>query len=121
MVTVEVEGAATTAEAELAARAIANSTLVKCSWFGGDANWGRLGDAVGYSGAKASPECFSVWYDEVMLVKNGRPIHTREKAARRVLQKREFMVRCALGMGKGRACVYTADLTEKYVRFNKGE
>ena len=51
-VEVRVDGAASLADARKAAEAIANSTLVKCAWFGEDPNWGRIMDAVGYSGAK---------------------------------------------------------------------
>jgi glutamate N-acetyltransferase/amino-acid N-acetyltransferase len=51
-VEVEVTGAANDKEARIAAEAIANSTLVKCAWAGGDPNWGRILDAVGYCGVK---------------------------------------------------------------------
>jgi hypothetical protein len=51
-VTINVHGAATERDAEIAARAVANSVLVKTSWCGGDPNWGRILDALGYSRAR---------------------------------------------------------------------
>ena len=49
VVTVRVNGAKTIQDADAAARAVANSALVKTSWHGGDPNWGRIIDAIGYS------------------------------------------------------------------------
>jgi glutamate N-acetyltransferase/amino-acid N-acetyltransferase len=55
-VEIHVHGAATLSDARRVAEAIANSTLVKCSWYGNDPNWGRLMDAIGYSGCKLREE-----------------------------------------------------------------
>ena len=69
-------GARTDREARLAARAIANSMLVKCAWFGGDPNWGRIIDAIGYSGARIRPDRIRIAYDGVPAVENGMPAAT---------------------------------------------
>lgn len=116
-----VKGARSAADAEAAIRAIGNSALVKCAWFGGDPNWGRLLAAIGYSGAKVNPDKFHVYYDDIPLVQNGLQINKNVKKARKVAGKSSFMVTCDLSMGKHKTMLYTTDLTEKYVEFNKGE
>src|SRR5207244_2839912 len=62
-VEVQVKGAATFQDARKAAEAVANSMLVKCAWFGGDPNWGRILDAVGYSSARMREEMVDIFYD----------------------------------------------------------
>lgn len=121
VVTVEITGAASPADAESAVRAIGNSTLVKCSWCGGDPNWGRLCDAVGYSGARFNPARFTITYDGVDLVRNGLPIGRNLPTIRRAVAKPAFHIEFDLKLGSHRAILYTTDLTEKYVELNKGE
>ncbi|RYF47661.1 MAG: bifunctional glutamate N-acetyltransferase/amino-acid acetyltransferase ArgJ, partial [Cytophagaceae bacterium] len=75
-VEVHVNGAATFSDARRAAEAVAKSTLVKCAWFGGDPNWGRLMDAIGYSGAKIREEIVDIYYDGVIAVKGGTASRT---------------------------------------------
>src|SRR5471032_2167180 len=65
VVTVRVNGAKTVADADAAARAVANSALVKTSWHGGDPNWGRIIDAIGYSAAKVVEEKIDIGYGSV--------------------------------------------------------
>ncbi len=72
----QVTGARTEREARLAARAIANSILVKCAWFGGDPNWGRIMDAIGYSGARIREERIRIAYDGLPAVEGGMPART---------------------------------------------
>jgi len=60
-ITVRVEGAASDADARAAAKAVANSPLVKTAFYGGDANWGRILAAVGYSGAEVDPARADLW------------------------------------------------------------
>src|ERR1017187_9049394 len=62
VVTVRVNGAKTIADADAAARAVANSPLVKTSWHGGDPNWGRIIDAVGYSPATVVEQKIDIGY-----------------------------------------------------------
>jgi glutamate N-acetyltransferase / amino-acid N-acetyltransferase len=83
-VTITVRGARTDAEAHLAARAIARSFLVKTSWYGGDPNWGRVIDAVGYSGADVREERVDIRYDAIRVVRNGQKA---ENVALRELEK----------------------------------
>ncbi len=120
-VEVEVRGAKSGWDARLAAEAVANSTLTKCAWAGGDPNWGRVLDAVGYSGAAVDPDAVSIDYDKVAAVRNGMPAKTSFAKLRAVAAKKAFTVTVDLRLGAGAHTVFTTDLTEAYVKFNLGE
>jgi len=120
-VEVEVTGAANNKEARIAAEAIANSTLVKCAWAGGDPNWGRILDAVGYCGVKVDDTKADIFYDKLASVKNGIAAKTPFEKLRAIAAKKSFKVTVDLKLGKGSYYVWTTDLTEEYVRLNLGE
>ena len=114
-------GARTDREARLAARAIANSILVKCSWYGGDPNWGRIMDAIGYSGARIRQERIRIAYNGLPAVEGGMPAATPGARLAAVARKKEFTITVDLGLGSGSHRIWTTDLTTKYVEFNMGE
>jgi len=118
-----VTGARSEADAHLAARAIANSQLVKSAWAGGDPNWGRILDAAGYSGASFDPDKVSISYDGMPAAKNGMGWQDMkgELKLRRIAARKEFSVTVDLRGGKGEARLLTTDLTEEYVRLNLTE
>jgi glutamate N-acetyltransferase/amino-acid N-acetyltransferase len=118
---VHVKGAATFQDARKAARAVARSTLVKCAWFGGDPNWGRILDAIGYSSARIREEMVDVYYDGVIAVKNGMPSKTPVAKLREVVANERFKITIDLQLGSAEYAVYTTDLTVKYVELNMGE
>ncbi|HVE16865.1 MAG TPA: bifunctional glutamate N-acetyltransferase/amino-acid acetyltransferase ArgJ [Chthoniobacterales bacterium] len=118
---VEVRGAKSVKDARVAAEAVANSTLTKCAWAGGDPNWGRILDAVGYSGAALDPDQVSIDYDKVPAVRNGMPARTPFARLQAVAAKKAFKVTVDLHHGKATYTVFTTDLTEDYVKFNLGE
>ena len=120
-VEVIVRGAASVKDARKAAEAVANSQLVKCAWAGGDPNWGRILDAVGYSGARFDPNRAEIDYDEVAAVRDGMPAKTPPAKLRRVAAKKAFKVAVNLNAGSAEYSVLTTDLTEAYVEFNLGE
>jgi glutamate N-acetyltransferase / amino-acid N-acetyltransferase len=126
-VTVRLQGAKTEADADAAARAVANSALVKTSWCGGDPNWGRILCALGYSSAAIAEAGVDVGYslpgskDILYSLKRGRPTDAAFKALCRITAAPEFDLHIHLHQGKGRAWIYAADLTESYVDFNKGD
>ena len=120
-VEVEVTGAANDKQARIAAEAIANSTLVKCAWAGGDPNWGRILDAVGYCGVKVDDTKADIFYDKLASVKNGIAAKTPFEKLRAIAAKKSFKVTVDLKLGKGSYYVWTTDLTEEYVRLNLGE
>jgi glutamate N-acetyltransferase/amino-acid N-acetyltransferase len=120
-VEVEVRGAASAGDARRAAEAVANSTLVKCAWAGGDPNWGRIMDALGYSGARMLEERTDIWYGDLPIVERGAMSGTPLAKLKAVAESREFCVRIDLSLGEFSHTVWTTDLTEEYVRLNLGE
>lgn len=126
-VTVRVHGAKRFADADAAARAIANSALVKTSWHGGDPNWGRLIDALGYSPATIVEEKVDIGYSApgsrqiLWSLKRGQPTAAKFKDLCALVANKEFDLHINLNLGKGSALMYAADLTEEYVDFNKGD
>jgi glutamate N-acetyltransferase/amino-acid N-acetyltransferase len=125
-VTVRVEGARNFKDADAAARAVANSALVKTSWHGGDPNWGRIIDAVGYSAAKVVEEKVDIGYSApggkkvLWSLKKGQPTEATFKELCAAVAPREFDLHINLNIGSASALMYAADLTEEYVDFNKG-
>ena len=126
-VTVRVEGAENALSADAAARSVANSALVKTSWHGGDPNWGRIIDALGYSSAKVVEEKVDIAYSApgskklLHSLRRGQPTRTSFKSLCAVVASREFDLHIDLNLGRGSAVMYAADLTEDYVDFNKGD
>jgi glutamate N-acetyltransferase/amino-acid N-acetyltransferase len=126
-VTVRVNGAKSSADADAAARAVANSALVKTSWFGGDPNWGRIIDALGYSPATIVEDKVDIGYSApggkkvLWSLKRGQPTKATFKALCAMTAAPEFDLHIHLNIGKGSAIIYAADLTEEYVDFNKGD
>ena len=120
-VTVNVCGAVSDREAEIAARAVVNSVLVKTSWCGGAPNWGRILDALGYSRAKVRDGLVDVAYNGVPAVHHGVAAHTPLARLKRIVAHPTFTIDIHLHLGRGRCTMYTCDLTEKYVELNKGE
>lgn len=116
-----VRGAASNRDARRAAEAVAKSQLVKCAWAGGDPNWGRILDAVGYSGAKMDPDTADIDYDNLAIVRKGMAAKTPNAHLLKVAAKKAFKVVIDLHIGEGKYSVLTTDLTEDYVRFNLGE
>jgi len=127
IVTVRVSGAKTIAEADAAARAVANSALVKTSWHGGDPNWGRIIDAIGYSPATVVEEKVDIGYSApgrgkiLWSLKRGQPTRASFKELCAAVAPKEFELHINLNLGKASAVMYAADLTEEYVDFNKGD
>ena len=119
LVTITVTGAASVADARLAARTVANSPLVKTAIHGGDPNWGRLVAAAGRSGAEFALGRASVSIGDVPLFVAGVPHDERADDAARVLAHREIAITIDLGAGgSGAATMWTCDLSAEYVRIN---
>jgi len=121
VVDVVVKGAVSAQDAKLAALAVAKSELIKTSWTGGDPNWGRIMAALGYSGARVREEMVEIYYDGLLAVVNGQPSKTPVAKLRKLVGKPKFTVTIHLHSGMGEYSILTTDLTEEYVRINKGE
>ena len=126
-VTVRVRGARSPDDAEAAARAIANSSLVKTSWCGGDPNWGRVLCAVGYSRARVDESIVDVGYSRpgerkiLYGFRRGRPTDLPFQKLAGITAAAEFDVHVDLHSGSSEFVLYASDLTENYVAFNKGD
>ncbi len=119
LVEVRVTGAVSEAEARLAARSIATSSLVKTAFFGEDANWGRIIAAAGYSGATLDPGRVRILFDDVEVCRNGLAAGgDSEERGTAVLRRDSFVVTVDLGLGDGVFSYYTSDLTHDYIRIN---
>ena len=120
-VEVHVNGAASLTDARRVAEAVANSTLTKCAWFGGDPNWGRIMDAIGYSGARMREEMTDIFYDGVSAVKGGVASRTPFAKLREIVAQKKFTVTIELQVGTAEYSVFTTDLSTDYVTLNMGE
>jgi glutamate N-acetyltransferase/amino-acid N-acetyltransferase len=127
VVTVRVAGAKTIQDADAAARAVANSALVKTSWHGGDPNWGRIIDALGYSAATVVENKVDIGYSApgsrkiLWSLKLGQPTKATFRELCAAAAPKEFDLHIRLNLGQASALMYAADLTEAYVDYNKGD
>jgi len=127
VVTMRVNGARSVQDADAAARAAANSPLVKTSWHGGDPNWGRIIGAIGYSPATVVEGKVDIGYSTpgsrkiLWSLKRGQPTKATFKQLCLAVAPKEFDLHINLNLGKSSAVIYAADLTEAYVDFNKGD
>ena len=120
-VEVHVQGGATLSDARRAAEAVANSKLVKCAWFGNDPNWGRIMDAIGYSGCKMREELVDIYYDGVIGVKGGVASKTPVAKLQEIVAAKKIAITIDLHVGSAEYVVYTTDLSIEYVKLNMGE
>jgi glutamate N-acetyltransferase / amino-acid N-acetyltransferase len=126
-VALHLRGARNDREAEAAARAIANSSLVRTSWCGGDPNWGRILCALGYSKADVDETIVDVGYARpdtgkiLFAFRRGRPTNVALKTLAKITAAPDFDLHVDLHRGRGEFVLYAADLTENYVAFNKGD
>ena len=119
VITLRISGAASDTEARIAARAVANSPLVKTAVHGGDPNWGRLIAAAARSGAAFSLNRASVRIGPVELFRDGRPFDERAPEAAEYLRAADVEIEVGMGTGSsGRARMWTCDLSAEYVRIN---
>jgi glutamate N-acetyltransferase/amino-acid N-acetyltransferase len=119
LIAITVTGAATDSDAWMAARAIANSPLVKTAVHGGDPNWGRLVAAAGRSGAGFVLDGARVQIGTLVLFENGRPFDELAPKAAEYLQGKDLSIAVDLGTGGPfTATVWTCDLSAEYVKIN---
>jgi glutamate N-acetyltransferase / amino-acid N-acetyltransferase len=118
-VTIEVTGAASARAARKIALTVANSPLVKTALAAGDANWGRIVAAVGRSGEKADRDRLAIKAGGITIATEGGPVPGYDEAPVTAHMKgRDIAIAIDLGIGKGRARVWTCDLTHRYIDIN---
>ena len=116
----EVVGAVNDNEAEVIAKALSNSLLMKTALFGEDPNWGRIASTIGSSGANCSEDSLTITIGDVLVYDKGKvyfDADTEAKAAK-VLQKKCFKIVCDIGLGDGSFTAYGCDLGYEYVKIN---
>lgn len=118
LVTVDVLGAASQADADKVAFAIANSPLVKTAIFGHDANWGRVAAAAGKCGVPFSQENVDIDFMGVPVLRAGLPVPMDEDDMLRRFEQSEIDIAISLGAGDAHSRVWTCDLTHDYVKIN---
>jgi glutamate N-acetyltransferase/amino-acid N-acetyltransferase len=118
-VEVTVSGAESDGSAKRVALSIANSPLVKTAIAGEDANWGRVVMAVGKAGEPADRDRLSIWFGDHRVALHGeRDADYSEAEVSAYMKNRDLAIRADLGLGAGRATVWTCDLTAEYVAIN---
>lgn len=118
-IAVSVTGAVSDASARTVGLAIANSPLVKTAIAGEDANWGRVVMAVGKAGEPADRDRLSIGFGGIWTAKDGQPVADYDEAPVAAhLKGREIAITVDLGLGEGRATVWTCDLTHGYISIN---
>ena len=118
-VEVTVTGAKSARSAKRIALSIANSPLVKTAVAGEDANWGRVVMAVGKAGEPADRDLLAIWFGDIRVAVNGeRDPDYSEEATSDYMKRDEIVIRVDIGLGRGKATVWTCDLTKEYVAIN---
>jgi len=119
LITIDVEGCRTDAEAKQIAKTIAESALVKTAVFGNDPNWGRLVSAAGYAGVMFEEKDLSLWMGDMLLYRSGTPLPFDAASASAYLKhNREVDFKLKFTLGNGRCTFHTCDLTYEYVKLN---
>ncbi|MDO4537904.1 MAG: bifunctional glutamate N-acetyltransferase/amino-acid acetyltransferase ArgJ [Coriobacteriales bacterium] len=118
LVTVDVLGARNDEEAEVVARAIANSPLVKTAIAGHDANWGRVAGAAGKCGVEFDQYAVDIDFMGVPVLRAGLPVPMDEEDMLRRFEQPEISIVIALGCGDATARIWTCDLTHGYITIN---
>lgn len=118
LVEVVVKGAKNRADAEKAARAVAESPLVKTAVFANDANWGRIMMAIGKSGAEFDPYQVDVLLGDYLLVKNGMDSGYDEDKATRLFDNDTVQININLRAGESEITMWTCDYSYDYIRIN---
>ena len=122
LITCNVKGTETDKEAEIIAKSVVGSTLLKAAIFGCDANWGRVLCAMGYSGVSFNPEKVDVEFaskaGSIDICKNGRGLDFDEDKAKLILKEKEVIINITTGIGAGNATCWGCDITYDYIQIN---
>ena len=120
VVRVRVTGASTDGEARQAARKVAESQLVKCSWYGGDPYWGRVASDLGTAGVRLDPAALTIAYGGEVVSRGCVGVEHDPQAVAAHMAGEYLELHCDLGVGGGSARILTNDLTHAYVDENMG-
>lgn len=116
---IQVSGAKTDDDAELIARSVGNSPLVKTALFGADPNWGRIICAAGYSGADFKADALVLKIGGILVFRNGTPEPgNMDELLGPIMQERDVVIHIDVGSGPGSSTLLASDLTKEYVAIN---
>lgn len=118
LIEINVKNAMTPDDAHNAAKAVANSPLVKTAFYGEDANWGRILTALGYCGVDFDPNKTSIKIGSLILYNNGIAIPFDEDSAKKTLEQKEIIVSIDFCAGSFDTTVWTCDLSPEYIEIN---
>jgi len=120
LVTYDITGAKDDKEAEIAAKALSDSLLVKTALYGEDPNWGRIASTIGASGVESDEMSLKICFDDVCVYDKGQVYFdsSMEAKAAEVMKKDIFTISCDLGISNGSFKAYGCDLGYKYVEIN---
>ncbi|MBN1227967.1 MAG: bifunctional glutamate N-acetyltransferase/amino-acid acetyltransferase ArgJ [Deltaproteobacteria bacterium] len=118
---IELNGAASQNEANIAARTVANSPLVKTAVFGEDPNWGRIMAALGRSGITMKEDMVQIWIEGVKIVEGGLMVGKDEEIeAAKKMKSKDITITINLNQGSCKERITTCDLTYDYIKINAG-
>jgi glutamate N-acetyltransferase / amino-acid N-acetyltransferase len=120
VVRLRVTGAASADEAARAARKVAESQLVKCSWYGEDPYWGRVASDLGTAGVAIDVKALTIAYGGTVVTRGCVPVDHDAQAVADHMAGEYLELHCDLGVGDGEARILTNDLTYGYIDENKG-
>lgn len=118
IIRIDVQGARTGYDAKRIAYAVANSNLFKTACFGQDPNWGRIIAAVGSAGIPLPADAVEVYFDDMIVFRQGCGIPGNMKKLQRIVSQDAFCLLIRIGMGSRSFCLHTSDLTYDYVKIN---
>jgi len=118
VVRLDVVGARDALQAELVARAVCNSPLVKTAIHGRDPNWGRILCAAGYAGAGVTPRSVDLSIQDVPVLVRGTPAVFDAPALSRAMRGEEVLIRLDLGQGTDTTTFWTCDFSAEYISIN---
>jgi len=118
-VAVNITGAESNMSARIIGLAIANSPLVKTALAGEDPNWGRVVMAIGKSGEPADRDKLSISFGDILVAENGWVADSyTEEAGANYMKNADVSITVGIGVGHGKATVWTCDLTHQYITIN---
>lgn len=117
-ITINIKNAASETDANLIAKSLANSPLVKTAINGGDPNWGRVISAASSCGAKINPENTSLYFNDLALLKPGYKTDFIEEDAAKILEEKQIVITLDLHCGNANTTWWTCDYSEEYIKIN---
>ncbi len=118
VVQITVRGARSGDDARRAAKAVAESLLVKTAFFGNDPNWGRIACAVGYSGAAVEEKNLSLSFEKLKILERGAPCSYDMDELLDIVKRSRFEITVDIGMGTESCTFLTTDISYEYVKIN---